>query len=63
MFANIVWPLNLANTPPCYVFLIQFIDENCIVSHSLAKLAHIPQGKTVGKRTPPAQIWGAYISI
>ena len=60
MFANLVWPSKLANIPPCYVFLIQIINGNCIFSHSLAKLANTPQEEKVGKRTPP-QIWGASV--
>ena len=52
MFANMGWPPKLANIPPCYVFLIQIIYGNCIFGHSLAKLANMVQGKTVGKHTP-----------
>ena len=47
MFANIVWPPKLANIPPC--ILIKIIDGNSIFSHSLAKVANMPQGKKVGK--------------
>ena len=47
-----VWPSKLANIPPRYVFLIQVLDGNCILSHPLAKLANIPQGNKVAKHTP-----------
>ena len=55
MFVNLVWSPNLANIPPCYVFLIQIIDGNCIFSHSLAKLANIVQDRKVEKHTPPSR--------
>ena len=51
MFANIVWPLKLANIPPCCVFLIQLIVVNCILAirwqswqrcFKTKKLANIP---------------------
>ena len=58
MFVNLVWPPNLANIPPCYVFLIQIIEGNCIFSHSLAKLANMVQDQKVDKHTSP-QPWGA----
>ena len=53
LFANIVWPSKLANVLPFYVFSAQIIDGNCIFSSSLAKLANMPQGKQIGKHTPP----------
>ena len=59
MFANIVWPPKLANIPPCYVLSIQNIYGSFIFSHSLAKLANMPQVQKVGKHTP-LQIWGAF---
>ena len=34
MFDNLVWAPKLANIPPCYVFLIQIINENCILTNS-----------------------------
>ena len=43
---------------PCYVFLIQIIEGNCIFSNSLAKLANMVQDQKVDKHTPP-QPWGA----
>ena len=52
MFANIVWPPKLANMSPCYVFLIQGMNDNCIFSHPLGKLANMVQGKKLGKHTP-----------
>ena len=55
MFVNLVWAPKLANMPPCYVFLIQMIDGNCIFSHSLAKLANMVQDKKVDKHTPPSR--------
>ena len=55
MFANIVWPPKLANIPSCCVFVIQIIYGNCIFSHSLAKLANMPQGKKVGKHITPSR--------
>ena len=63
MFANIVRPPKLANILPCYIFLKQIIDGNCMIGHSLAKLVNIPQDKKVGKHTPPPHRWGAYILI
>jgi hypothetical protein len=58
MFVNFVWPAKLANIPPCYVFLIQIIEGNCIFNHSLATLANMVQDQNVDKHTPP-QPWGA----
>ena len=64
MFANIVWPPKLANIapciPPCYVFLIQIIDWNFIFSHSLAKVANMRQGRTVGKHSSPPLAVGGF---
>ena len=54
MFVNFVWPPQLANIPPCYVFLIQINKGNCILSHSLAKLENMVQDQKVDKHTPPA---------
>ena len=59
MFANILCLPKLANVPPCYVFLIQIIDGNCILSHSLAKLANLVQDRKVD--THPPQPWGAFV--
>ena len=54
MFVNFVWAPKLANICPCYVFLTQIINGNCIFSNSLAKLANMVQDKKVDKHTPPA---------
>ena len=55
MFVNFVCPPKLANIPPCYVFLIQIIEGNCIFSNSLAKLANMVQDQKVDKHTPPSR--------
>ena len=61
MFVNFVWSPNLANIPPCYVFLIEIIVGNCIYSHLLAKVANMVQDRKFDKHIP-AQPWGAIIA-
>ena len=54
--------LKTGKRSPFFVLLIQFIDGNRMFSHSLAKLANIPQGKKVGKHTP-LNSGGLYVYI
>ena len=63
MFATIVWAQKLAHIPPCYVFVRQVINGNCIFSHSLAKLANMVLGRQVGKHTPLKSGGSLYIYI
>ena len=48
-------PQNSQTSPPCYVFLIQIIEGNCIFNNSLAKFANMVQDQKVDKHTPPSR--------
>ena len=48
-FVSFGCPPKLTNLPPCYVFLIQIMNGNCIFS---SLLANIPPRPKTDKRTP-----------